>query len=118
MSAVITIGVVSRQPLLLLLPIPLLQSLRRGRHRLGAATATIVIIMVVVAELLAAAIGFVMVTVGSYPHSRHRCGSSGSLPLPLWNHLVVVLVNEWSSQSGLPPSCCVLIALVATYCLH
>ncbi|KAH9031234.1 hypothetical protein EDB85DRAFT_2241850 [Lactarius pseudohatsudake] len=51
MSAVITIGVVSRQPLLLLLPIPLLQSLRRGRRCLGAATATIVIIMVVVAEL-------------------------------------------------------------------
>ncbi|KAH9019062.1 hypothetical protein EDB83DRAFT_2320790 [Lactarius deliciosus] len=51
MSAVITIGVVSRQPLLLLLllPIPLLQSLRRSRRCLGAATATIVI--VVVAEL-------------------------------------------------------------------
>ncbi|KAH9166149.1 hypothetical protein EDB89DRAFT_2005111 [Lactarius sanguifluus] len=51
MSTVITIGVVSCQPLLLLLPILLLQSLRRGRCRLVAATATIVIIMVVVAEL-------------------------------------------------------------------
>ncbi|KAH9000930.1 hypothetical protein EDB86DRAFT_2904042 [Lactarius hatsudake] len=40
------------QPLLLLLlPIPLLQSLRRGRCCLGTATATIVIVIVVVAEL-------------------------------------------------------------------
>ncbi|KAH9004082.1 hypothetical protein EDB86DRAFT_2825987 [Lactarius hatsudake] len=52
MPAVITIGVVSRQPLLLLLlPIPLLQSLRRGRRCLGTATATIVVVIVVVAEL-------------------------------------------------------------------
>ncbi|KAH9000007.1 hypothetical protein EDB86DRAFT_2907076, partial [Lactarius hatsudake] len=39
MPAVFTIGVVSRQPLLLLLlPIPLLQSLRWGRCCLGTAT--------------------------------------------------------------------------------
>ncbi|KAH8982065.1 hypothetical protein EDB86DRAFT_2972843 [Lactarius hatsudake] len=52
MPAVFTIGMVSRQPLLLLLlPIPLLQSLRRGRCCLGTATATIVVVIVVVAEL-------------------------------------------------------------------
>ncbi|KAH9166148.1 hypothetical protein EDB89DRAFT_2005110, partial [Lactarius sanguifluus] len=42
----------------------------------------------------------------SYPHSCHRCGSSGSLPplLPLLNHLVVVLVNGHCSRGHCHPA--------------